>query len=118
MKRVIYICAILTIGLISLSFAGDINGKWKTQFQGPDGAMDMIFSFKVNADTVTGAIESPMGELPISNGKIKDNTFSFDISFNDMTISHQCIIYADSISVKAPGMGGEVREMILKRAEK
>jgi len=118
MKRMMYICAILAVGFINLSLAQDINGKWKGQMPGPDGSMDIMFTFKVNADTLTGAAESPMGELPITNGKVKDNKFSFDISFNDMTISHQCTIFADSISMKTPGMDGETREIILKRMAK
>jgi hypothetical protein len=118
MKRMIYICAILAVGFINLSLAQDINGRWKGQMPGPDGAMELVFNFIVSADTLTGAVESPMGELPFSNGKMKDNKFSFDISINDMTISHQCTIFADSISMIAPGMDGESREIILKRVSK
>jgi hypothetical protein len=118
MKRMMYVCAILAVGFINLSLAQDINGKWKGQMQGPDGAMDIVFNFKVNADTLTGAVESPMGELPITNGKVKDNKFSFDVSFNEMTISHQCTLMTDSISMNFSGMDGETREIILKRMAK
>jgi hypothetical protein len=118
MKRMMFVCAILAAGFINMSLAQDINGKWKGQIPGPDGSMELVFNFKVNADTVTGAIESQMGEMPISNGKIKDDKFSFDISFNDMTISHQCTIFADSIAMKSPGMDGETRVIILKRLAK
>jgi hypothetical protein len=55
-----------------------------------------------------------MGEIPITNGKINGKKFSFDTSFNDRTISHQCTVMGDSISVKSQGMRGE-REIILKR---
>jgi hypothetical protein len=118
MKRMMYIYAILAVGFINLGLAQDINGKWKGQMQSPEGAMDIIFNFKVSADTLTGSVESPMGELPFSNGKVKDNTFSFDVSFNEMAISHQCTILADSISMKFSGMDGETREIILKRLSK
>ena len=116
MKHKIYICMILTFSLASISFAQDINGKWKGKMQGPNGDMEMVFNFKVNADSLTGTAESPMGSLPISNGKIKDKEFSFDISFNDMTMHHDCKLVADSIVMKVPGMGGDPMELILKRS--
>ena len=71
MVRKIYVCMILTLSIASLCSAQDINGKWKGKMQGPNGDMEMVFNFKVNADTLNGTAESPMGELPISNGKVK-----------------------------------------------
>ena len=106
---------ILSLCVASLSFAQDISGKWSGKMQGPNGDMEMVFNFKVNADSLTGTAESPMGSLPISNGKMKDKEFSFDISFNEMTITHQCKILADSIVMKVVGMGGDSPEIILKR---
>jgi hypothetical protein len=116
MVRKIYICMILTLSIASLCSAQDISGKWKGKMQGPDGDMEMMFNFKVNADTLNGTAESPMGELPISNGKVKGQEFAFDISFNEMTIHHDCKLMADSIVMKVPGMGGEAMEIILKRS--
>ena len=116
MVRIIHFCMILSLSIASLSFAQDISGKWKGKMQGPDGAMDMVFNFKVNADTLTGTVEGPMGEIPIVNGKVTGKEFSFDVSFNEMTISHQCKIMEDSIAMKVPGMGGEAMEIILKRS--
>jgi hypothetical protein len=117
MKSKIFICALLVIGFVNSCFAQDINGKWKGQMEGPNGSMDMVFTFKVNADTLTGTVESPMGELPISNGKVSGHQFSFDVSFNEMTINHQCTIAADSISMKIPGMQGDTMEMTLRRSK-
>jgi hypothetical protein len=117
MKRMMYVCAILAVGFINVTLAQDINGKWKGQMQGPDGAMDLSFNFKVVGDSLTGNVASPMGELPISNGKINGKTFSFDVNAGDFTINHQCTVMSDSISMKTPGMqGGESTAIILKRA--
>jgi hypothetical protein len=115
MKWMMYVCVILAIGFINLSLAQDINGKWKGQMQGPDGAMDLSFNFKVVGDSLTGTVASPMGELPISNGKINGKTFSFDVNAGDFTINHQCTVMSDSISMKVPGMQGETMEIVLKR---
>jgi hypothetical protein len=44
--------------------------------------------------------------MPISNGKVSGDRFTFDVSFGDMTIVQQCEVLGDSISMKVPGMGG------------
>ncbi|HLP16914.1 MAG TPA: hypothetical protein VK470_11680, partial [Bacteroidota bacterium] len=68
MKHIICVLALLVIGLAHVASAQDINGKWKGQMETPNGAMEMTFNFKVAADSLSGSVESPMGELPISNG--------------------------------------------------
>ncbi len=101
---------------VSVGFAQDINGKWKGQMQSPNGPMDLVFNFKANGDSLSGTVEGPMGEMPISNGKINGKTFFFQVNAGDMTISHQCTAMGDSISMKVPGMqGGETMELMLKR---
>ncbi len=116
MVHKICICMILTLSIASLCFTQDISGTWKGKMQGPNGDMEMVFNFKVTADTLTGTVVNPMGELPISNGKVKGKEFAFDINFNDMTIHHDCKFMADSIVMKVPGMGEEAMEIILKRS--
>ncbi len=107
---------VVALMAVNLGIAQDINGKWKGQMQSPNGAMDLTFNFKVAADSLTGSVESQMGELPISNGKVNGNTFTFDVSVGEMTINHQCTAMGDSISMKVPGMqGGEASEIMLKR---
>jgi len=115
MSRLFYFCVVIFLA-ISISSAQDINGKWIGQMQTPNGPMDLTYSFKVSGDSLTGTIESPMGELPISDGKINGKSFSFDMNVGEMTMNHQCTVMGDSISMKMPGMpGGEDITTILKR---
>ena len=107
---------VMALFAVSIGFAQDINGKWKGQMQSPNGPMDLVFNFKANGDSLSGTVESPMGELPITNGKIDGKTFSFQVNAGEMTINHQCTALGDSISMKVPGMpGGETMELMLKR---
>jgi len=107
---------VVALFAVSIGFAQDINGKWKGQMQSPNGPMDLVFNFKTNGDSLSGTVQSPMGELPISNGKISGNTFFFQVNAGEMTINHQCTVMGDSISMKVPGMqGGETMELMLKR---
>jgi hypothetical protein len=118
MVRVTILFAVLLSSLAVFALSTDITGKWVGKMQGPDGDMEMAFNFVAKGDSLSGSVQSPMGELPISNGKIDGDKFSFDISFNDMKMTHQCTILGDSISMKMPGMqGGDGIEIILKRAE-
>ncbi len=115
MKHLFYFCLVIFLA-IGIANAQSINGKWKGEMQGPNGAFDLTFNFHVTGDSLTGSVDSQMGETPISNGKYNDSTFTFDVSFNDMTIHHECTVTSDStISMKAEGMQGQPMELILKR---
>ena len=117
MKTILSVCLFL---LISASgFAAGIEGNWVATMQGPDGSeMKMTFVFKMDAEKLTGVVKSPNGDMPISNAKIDGKVFSFDVSFNDMTIKHNCILKEDdTISMKVVGTPMGDTEMILKREE-
>jgi hypothetical protein len=114
MSRFFYFC-VITFFAMSIGLAQDINGKWKGEMQSPNGSMELTFNFKVNGDTLSGTVTSPMGETPISNGKVNSKMFSFDVNVNEMTISHQCTVMGDSISMKVMGMPEEAPAIILKR---
>jgi hypothetical protein len=107
---------IVALFAAKMGYAQEIDGKWKGQMQSPNGPMDLVFSFKAIGDSLTGTVEGPMGEMPITNGKIDGKSFSFDVNAGEMTISHQCTAMGDSISMKVPGMpGGETMELMLRR---
>ena len=83
--------------------------------EGPNGAFDLTFNFHVSGDSLNGSVTSQMGEIPITNGKVNDTTFTFDVSINEMTIHHQCRVTSDTtISMKVEGMQGPM-EINLKR---
>jgi hypothetical protein len=114
MVRSLCFCAV-TLFAMNIGFGQDINGKWKGEMPSPNGPMELVFNFKAAGDSLTGNVESQMGELPISNGKVDGKTFSFDVSFNEMTISHQCTFMSDSVSMRIPGMQGDTMQIMLKR---
>ena len=116
MVRMVRMVMALGLCIVGLGFAQGIDGKWTGKMQSPNGDMELVFNFKVNADTLTGTVESPMGNIPFSNSKMTGKEFSFDVSFNGMTISHQCVSMGDSIAMKVLGLGGEDTKIILKRS--
>jgi hypothetical protein len=95
-----------------------INGKWVGNVNGPQGDMELTFTFNVNGDTLTGADSSSIGVIPLTNGVVIGNVFSFDIDLQGMKISHKCkYLTDDTISVIANVMDQEMN-MKLTRVSK
>ena len=93
----------------------DIDGRWSGKMEGPEGGeMEMVFVFKVDGEKLTGKVEGPMGDMPMTNGKVNGTEFTFDVDAGWMTIGHLCKVLGDSISMKIIGMPGDM-EIILKR---
>ena len=91
------------------TFAADaVTGTWKGSAPGPDGqGMDITFNLKAEGATVTGTVLTPMGELPVSNGKVDGNAVSFDADAGGMKVSHKCKVDGDSMAVSVSfGDGG------------
>jgi len=103
--------------LVNFIAASGIDGKWKGTFQGPNGPFDIIYTFKVTDDSLTGNVQTPMGTKDFFNGKIDSTRFSFDTEWNAMTMYHHCTVKGDSILMKMPGMNGDETQVTLKRAE-
>ncbi|MGA2796652.1 MAG: hypothetical protein ABSE63_03625 [Thermoguttaceae bacterium] len=105
----------------TLSRPVDINGRWLSKFETPNGdSMELTFTFKVDGDKLTGKVESQMGEIELTNGKVKGDEFSFDVDVGGNTIGHDCKISGDEIKMKIKGFGGDDesaprREFTLKR---
>ncbi len=104
------------------AYAGKVDGTWKATFGAPDGGqgMEMTFKFTTDGDKVTGAIATPQGDMPISNGKITEKGFSFEIDFNGTTMKNTGTFKDDdTITLKAEGMpapdGQENPGLVLKR---
>ncbi len=114
-KWFLSVAAIVVTALVCQ--AAPIDGKWKASMEGPDGKMEIVFVFKAEGNTLTGSVQSPMGELPISNGKIEGNQFSFDIDMNGMKMAHKGKIEGETITMTVgDGSGPGPGEMVLKKA--
>ena len=86
-----------------------IDGKWIGKVNGPQGEMELTFTFKVDGDTLTGTDTSPMGEIKLTNGVVNGNEFSFDVDTGGMVINHKCkYLDDDTIDVIANVMEQEM----------
>lgn len=98
---------VLFLGTV-LSYAAEIDGKWKTTFAGPDGGegMEIVFTFQADGEKLSGTVSTPMGEMQFENGKISGKEFSFDVDMNGNAIKHKGVIDGDTIKMKVEGLGG------------
>src|SRR5207302_9098046 len=69
--------------------AADISGNWKATAEGPNGAMERTFVFKVDGNKVTGeSTSSMMGKSTITDGKVEGDTVTFTLNgkFGDQEV--------------------------------
>ena len=95
--------------------AADVNGKWKADFETPDGQKAQnVFTFKVDGEKVTGTVFSSLAgnEVKIDEGQIKGDQITFAITRNfgggDVRIRYNGKVACDEIKILAiAGDGGE-----------
>ena len=75
--------ALLIALLFSAAYAADVNGKWKADYESPDGQQrTTVFTFKAEGGKLTGTAAGGMGEAPIMDGKISGDEISFHVVRN------------------------------------
>jgi len=84
-----------------------IDGTWRgTMHMEEHGTSnrDIVYVFKTDGKTVTGFAKQVIGnmsssEMPISNGTVNGNTFSFNIDSGYDVLVHHCTLSNDIITV-------------------
>jgi hypothetical protein len=118
MKTILSVFLCLMIS--AATFAANIDGTWIGNVKGPDGnEMPLTYVFKMDGDKLTGSVQSPGGEIVITNTKVEEKSFSFEISFNEMVLKNQCTFKDDdTIILKMVDSPMGDGELILKREKK
>ena len=118
MKKIILTVFIALFAVLASNAEG-ISGKWKSSFEGPQGSMELNFTFKVDGEKLTGTISSEMGEVEITNGKVNGTEFTYQIDAmgNIMTQKGKLDGEVIKITMEMPegGQGPEGFEMVLKK---
>ncbi|HOT98716.1 MAG TPA: hypothetical protein PKZ83_16445 [bacterium] len=97
--------AILLSFVICLAVhAQKLDGNWKGAMTGPNGAFELLYTFKADSNVLSGNATSAMGSLPLENGKVSGNTFSFDVNVNGQVFSNTGVLDGDMIKLTVPMM--------------
>lgn len=109
------LAGVLILAFSAVSLAASLDGRWEGTFSTPNGDIQIAFTFKTEGAKLTGSVETPNGDTPITDGKIDGDNFSFKVQFNDNAITHEGTISGDSIQMKVEGPWG-TSNVTLKRA--
>jgi hypothetical protein len=71
--------AFLAMAVVPAASAADVAGTWKASVETPNGTFESTFVFKVEGTKLSGTVTGPMGEAPISDGKVEEDAVSFSI---------------------------------------
>jgi hypothetical protein len=116
MKRKFFLTTLL-VCFVAVCFAiiADLNGKWAGVIKTPDGnEIPVTYDFKVDGDKLTGTADSPNGQIPLDEGKINGNDFSFSVTVDNQKYPHTGKYYGDSTTVDID-FGGPKAHVLLKR---
>ncbi len=112
MKTLFSILLLIGVGITSNGKAQSLDGKWQGNMTMPNGNVELIYNFKVKADSLIGDITSSMGTLPIENGKVDGKKFSFDVNVNGQVFNNTGVLKGDTVKLALPQSN---QQMILSR---
>jgi hypothetical protein len=121
------LAALILSAAAAPAFAADIAGKWKAEFQGPDGnSRTNVFTFELKGETVTGTVTSSMAPEPakIDDGTLKGDAIAFKVTRNmggnEIKLSYVGTVKGDEMPLKVSAdAGGQTFEFdIVAKREK
>jgi hypothetical protein len=118
MKRKLIVCALLVLCFFVGSAAiENMNGKWTGLLKTDNGDdYTLLYNFKIDGSELTGTARTPKGVLPINDGKVTGDSFSFNVVINNLEIDHSGKFYGDSVGVDL-SLGDQKAHATLKRAQ-
>ena len=99
-----YITFLLLLVLTVAGNAQKLDGNWKGKMITPNGDMELLFTFKVDADSLSGNVTSDMGSIPLENGKVNGNEFSFDVNVNGEIYNNKGVLDGDTVKLSLSRM--------------
>jgi len=103
--------------LACIAAAADISGKWRAEFNTPDGEKRVnTFVFKVDGDKLTGTVAGTQDEAPIQDGKIQGDEVSFTADRFFGKVTYKGKVQGDEIRLTA-SLEGNSFEMTAKRVK-
>jgi hypothetical protein len=99
-KKMITTALLLFCFFVSFATIENLNGKWTGLLKTDQrDECPLVYNFKISGDQLTGTAITPKGDMPINDGTIKGNAFTFNVIVNNMEIDHSGKFYGDSVGV-------------------
>lgn len=94
--------------------AADIDGKWKASIESQNGAMELIYTLKLEEGKLTGSVAGQMGEFPISEGKVDGAEVTFTIRTDNLVAVHKGTLAGDELKLNIE-VGDRSMPVVAKR---
>ncbi|HET8655221.1 MAG TPA: hypothetical protein VFL93_06880 [Longimicrobiaceae bacterium] len=118
MLRSSLVPVLLFLSLLGLALAAGLDGKWEGAVKTPDGnEIHLVYTFHVQGDTLTGSVASQYGEIPLENGKVNGDSFSYSLTFGDRPVQFQGELVNDTVHITSQGMDGQPHETLFTRVQ-
>lgn len=92
--------------------SSSLTGRW----QGKMGERDLTLDLVADGTTLTGFVQTPMGQLPISDGVITGDELSFNVSFGRNAVPYKGTKEGDKLNLTV-NFQGRVMEGTLVRVQ-
>ena len=107
MKRLLFSLIVFALA----ASAADLAGTWKGTAEGPQGAIERTFVFKVDGNKLTGETTSEMlGKSEIQDGKIDGDNVTFTITAsiqgNELKLSYKGKVTGNELKLTSEAAGG------------
>lgn len=117
MKAKIVATTLLTCCFLAcFAIIADFSGKWTGILTLENGDQyPLTYTFQVQGNHLTGTVQTPKGELPVDDGKIEGDKFTFTVTLGDIEIPHSGKFYGDSIGVDIAANGAKAHTRLLRK---
>ncbi|MEP7279547.1 MAG: hypothetical protein ABI813_12935 [Bacteroidota bacterium] len=91
--------------MIVAFIAADLTGTWKGSVNYQGTPLELTYKLKAEGNVLTGTIISSYGEIPITEGKISGDEFSYKIDIGGNVRESTGKYYGDSIVITSAASG-------------
>jgi hypothetical protein len=79
----------------------NVDGKWKTVINSPEGAQEGVLAVASSGDSFTGSYDQGEGAIEVKNGKVNGDDLSWKMDIivpTPMTLDCQATVTGDSLT--------------------
>jgi hypothetical protein len=123
-SKLAYLAGAIVLAASTAAFAADVTGKWVAQVPGRDGqTREQTFNLKAEGEKLTGTVSGRQGDVAISDGKVKGDEVSFDVTMKfqdrEMKMSYTGKLAGEELKLtrKVQGSDRPPQEITAKRSK-
>ncbi|GAB3335635.1 hypothetical protein GCM10027299_44820 [Larkinella ripae] len=113
MKKTVFTSLLFAFLTITVALAGPIDGKWTGKVADQH---ELTLDLKTEGDKLTGTISNANGGLPIKDGKVSGNDFSFTTELRNNTLPVKGRVEGEKLYLSINYNGNEVTGTFTKQA--